>query len=211
MRCSKRLLKLQNHSQRIIIVIKNYQLQAIRLLLCVSLIILAGNIPAEDKQPLETVSQVNLSRYAGTWYELARLPNWFQNQCVGDVTAEYRQLKNGGIEVINRCLDKNGEMDEARGIARVADLSTNAKLEVSFVSLLGWRMFWGDYWILDLGDEYEYAVIGMPSRKYAWVLSRTVKLSPERWSHIREVMVAAGYDPRKLVETQQQTGSPHSL
>ena len=173
------------------------------ILLFFGLLALASNILAGDKQTLETVSQVDLSRYTGIWYELARLPNRFQNQCVGDVTAEYRQLENGQLEVINRCLDETGKMDEAHGIARIVDRSTNAKLEVSFVSFLGWRPFWGDYWILALGDEYEYAVIGIPSRKYAWILSRTVKLSPDQWSHIRQVMVRAGYDPDKLVETQQ--------
>ena len=174
------------------------------ILLFFGLLALASNILAGDKQTLETVSQVDLSRYTGIWYELARLPNRFQNQCVGDVTAEYRQLENGDLEVINRCLDDTGKMDEAHGIARIVDRSTNAKLEVSFVSFLGWRPFWGDYWILALGDEYEYAVIGIPSRKYAWILSRTVKLSPDQWSHIRQVMVRAGYDPESLVETQQQ-------
>jgi len=182
---------------------KTYRRLRRNILLCIALLPLVSNILAGEKQTLETVTQVDLSRYTGIWYELARLPNRFQNQCIGDVTAEYRLLTNGDIEVINRCLDENGKMDEAHGIAHIVDRSTNAKLEVSFVSFLGWRPFWGDYWILDLGDEYEYAVIGMPSRKYAWILSRTAKLPPERWSHIRQVMVRAGYDPDKLVETRQ--------
>ncbi len=162
-------------------------------------VVLAG-----DQRTLETVSQVNLDRYVGTWYEIARLPNWFQDQCIGNVTADYRQLENGNIEVVNRCLDENGMMDEARGVARIVNASTNAQLEVSFVSVFGWNLFWGDYWILDLGDEYEYAVVGMPSRKYAWILSRTIQLSPEVWRHIRQVLTRAGYDPKKLVETQHK-------
>lgn len=169
------------------------------MLLAFARVVLAG-----DQHTLETVSQVNLDRYGGTWYEIARLPNWFQDQCIGNVTADYRQLDSGDIEVVNRCLDNNGMMDAARGVARIVDASTNAKLEVSFVSVFGWNLFWGDYWILDLGDEYEYAVVGMPSRKYAWILSRTVQLSPEVWSHIRQVLTLAGYDPKKLVETQHK-------
>ena len=159
---------------------------------------------AGDARSLETVSHVDLDRYLGTWYEVARLPNWFQNQCIGNVTADYKRLDDGDIKVVNRCLDEDGVMDEAQGVARIVDRSTNAKLEVSFVSVFGFNLFWGDYWILGLGDEYEYAVVGMPSRKYAWVLSRTVLLSPEVWSHIQQVLIRAGYDPDKLVETQHK-------
>ena len=154
-------------------------------------------------QPLSTVLQVDLDRYLGTWYEIARLPNRFQDQCVGNVTADYRRLENGNIEVRNRCLQASGEPDEARGVARVVDSTSNAKLEVSFVSLFGWRLFWGDYWILDLGVDYDYAVIGMPSRRYAWILSRTPQLSPERRRRIDGVLLRAGYDPAQLVETPQ--------
>ena len=156
---------------------------------------------ASEQQALETVSQVNLNRYLGTWYEIARLPNWFQDQCVGNVTADYRRLDDGNIEVVNRCMDEKGAMDEAHGVARVVDTSTNAKLKVSFVSIFGWRLFWGDYWILDLGDDYEYVVVGMPSRKYAWILSRSTQLSPTEWDRVRQVLLRSGYDPDKLLKT----------
>ncbi len=161
----------------------------------------AGTILAGEKQSLETVSRVDLGRYAGTWYEIARLPNWFQDQCAGNVTANYKKLDDGGIEVINRCLDKKGRIDEARGLARIVEPSSNAKLEVSFVSLFGWRLFWGDYWILDLGNDYEYVVVGTPSRKYAWILARHADLSPEVWAHASQVLIRAGYDPAELVKT----------
>jgi len=159
---------------------------------------------AGDRQTLETVSQVNLERYFGTWYELARLPNRFQQQCVGNVTADYTQLDSGEIEVVNRCLEESGRLDEARGVARIVDSETNAKLEVSFVSLFGLNLFWGDYWVLDLGEDYEYAVVGEPSRDYAWILSRTIQLSPAVWSHIQQVLVRSGYDPERLVKTRQE-------
>jgi apolipoprotein D and lipocalin family protein len=90
---------------------------------------------AVDEQNLETVARVDLDRYAGTWYEIARLPNRFQDHCIGNVTADYRQLENGRIEVINRCRDGDGAADEAVGVARIVDAASNAKLEVSFVSL----------------------------------------------------------------------------
>ena len=181
--------------------IKVYVLPGLRLLGFLSLLTLANMGWAGKHKTLETVPRVNLDRYVGTWYEIARLPNWFQDQCIGDVTADYEQLGDGSLRVINRCLDREGMTDEARGTARVVDAKTNAKLEVSFVSLFGWNLFWGDYWILDIGDRYDYAVVGMPSRKYAWILSRTAQLSPEIWRHVRQVLVRAGYDPDKLVET----------
>ena len=183
---------------------KTYRLLRRSILFCVGLLGLANLVVAGQSPALETVYQVNLDRYTGTWYEIARLPNRFQDQCVGNVTADYQRLDDGNIRVINRCLDKDGLMDEAQGVARVVDTSSNAKLEVSFVSVFGWNLFWGDYWILDLGEEYEYAVIGMPSRKYAWVLARTLELSPEVRSQVRQVLIRAGYDPERLLETRHQ-------
>jgi apolipoprotein D and lipocalin family protein len=178
------------------------------LLLSLLQITWVGGLLAGEQQALQTVPQVNLSRYAGTWYEIARLPNRFQDQCVGNVSAVYRQLDDGNIEVINRCLDKKGLMDEAHGVARVVDPSTNARLEVSFVSVFGWRFFWGDYWILGLGSDYEYAVVGMPSRKYAWVLARSTQIPPVVWSHVQQILIRAGYDPGQLVTTRHERLRP---
>ncbi len=183
---------------------KTYRLLRRRLPLFFGLLAPVSVVLAGDQRSLETVSQVDLDRYVGTWHEVARLPNWFQDHCIGNVTADYKRLDNGAIEVVNRCLVEGGMIDEAHGVARIVDTSTNAKLEVSFVSVFGWNLFWGDYWILELGDEYEYAVVGMPSRKYAWILSRTVRLSPELWSHIQKVLIRAGYDPEKFVETRHE-------
>ena len=107
------------------------------------------------------------------------------------------------------CLTGFRTIDEARGLARIVDPSTNAKLEVSFVSVFGWRLFWGDYWILGLGDDYEYVVVGMPSRKYAWVLARSTELSPKARSHVRQILIRAGYDPEKLVTTRHKILQPN--
>ena len=183
--------------------IKSYQIPRWILTFCYAQLFMSGVVLAGDRQTLETVSQVDLERYAGTWYEIARLPNWFQDLCVGNVTADYKRLDDGNIEVVNRCLDEKGKMDQANGVARVVDAPTNAKLEVSFVSLFGWHLFWGDYWILDLGDDYEYVVVGMPSRKYAWILARGTSLAPEAWDRARTILLRAGYDPNKLVKTRQ--------
>ena len=117
---------------------------------------------AASDAPLQTVPSVDLARYAGTWYEIASYPQRFQKGCTG-TTATYTLRADGGVEVLNRCArdSLNGRVTVARGRARVVDRSTNARLKVSFF----WP-FWGDYWIIDLGKDYEYAVVGPPSRTY---------------------------------------------
>ena len=105
------------------------------------------NIFSQDKDlpPLKTVSHVDLNKYVGLWYEIAKIPNSFQEQCAYGTTAEYKLLKDGDIQVINKCYSKDGEADVAEGLAKVVDKQTNSKLEVSFFSILGFRPFWGDY------------------------------------------------------------------
>ena len=175
----------------------------LRILFCLLPLLLAEIVVANDRPYPETVSRVDLDRYVGTWYEIARLPNSFQDQCAGNVTADYRRLDDGNIEVVNRCVDKKGVLDEAHGVARVVDRSTNAKLEVSFVSIFGWRLFWGDYWILYLDDDYTHVVVGTRNRKYAWILARTKTLSTQAWERSRQVLLRAGYDPDELIRTRQ--------
>lgn len=165
---------------------------------------MSGAVALQEQSTLQTVERVELDRYLGTWYEIARLPNRFQDHCRGNVTADYARLDDGAIEVVNRCLDNNGTIDEARGVARIVEPSSNSKLEVSFVSLFGFHLFWGDYWILDLGEEYEYSVVGMPSRKYGWILSRTTSMPPETWDRLRRVLTDAGYDPDKFLQTRHE-------
>lgn len=124
--------------------------------------------------PLQTVAQVDLNRYLGLWYEIGRYPNSFQKGCL-DSTAMYTARPDGKIDVLNSCRDaQDGSLREAKGRAWVVDNTTNARLKVSF--------FWpfrGDYWIIDLGREYEYAVVGTPDRKYLWILSRTPEMSTD--------------------------------
>lgn len=152
---------------------------------------------------LQTVPRVDLSRYAGTWHEVARMPNRFQDQCVGDVTATYRLRTDGMIDVLNRCRLEDGSYDEAVGLARVVDPDSKAKLEVSFFSLFGWRPFWGDYWIIELDPEYRYAVVAEPGGRYAWVLARQAALDefsrPQMRQRLRELLRRVGYDPERLV------------
>ena len=144
--------------------------------------------------PPKTVENVDLKKYAGLWYEIARIPNSFQKQCVKGTTAEYTLKESGEISVVNSCIDKDGEVDNADGIARIVDKNSNAKLEVSFVSFLGWRPFWGDYWIIGLDENYNWAVVGTPNRKYGWILSRTPALPDETMKIIFSVLRKNGYN-----------------
>jgi len=146
----------------------------------------------------KVVKNVDLRKYAGLWYEIAKIPNRFQKHCKRGTTAQYKLLENGKIEVINSCIDKDGEKDASEGIAQIVDVSSNAKLEVSFVSILGINLFWGDYWIIGLDSNYEYAVIGTPTRKYGWILSRTPKLSDEKLKETFEILRSQGYDTNKF-------------
>lgn len=150
-----------------------------------------------------TVKQVDLSRYIGTWYEIAKIPNSFQKQCARNTTATYTLRDDGRIDVINKCTKSDSSVDEAKGIARVVDTTTNSKLEVSFVRILGIQLFWGDYWIIGLDDNYRYAIVGTPSRKYGWILCRTPVLSPEDMKAAFEILKTQGYNPIDFVMTEQ--------
>ena len=148
---------------------------------------------------LETVASVDLARYAGTWYEIASFPQWFQRGCTA-TTATYALRSDGLIDVVNQCRkgSTDGPLASAHGRARVADLETNAKLQVSF-----FRPFWGDYWIIDLGAEYEYAVVGHPGRDYLWILSRNPSMPDDAYRAIVRRLAARGYDTSRLVRTVQ--------
>jgi apolipoprotein D and lipocalin family protein len=158
----------------------------------------------EDKDVPTTVESVDLDRYTGLWYEIARLPNRFQKQCVKNVTAYYRLLSDGKIEVVNRCLQTDGKADEVKGIAKVVDLINFSRLKVSFFRPLGISLFWGDYWIIGLGANYEYAVVGTPDRKYGWILARQSRLENKQLDEIFDLLRRQGYQPDDFIMTVQQ-------
>jgi apolipoprotein D and lipocalin family protein len=174
----------------------------------VFLLLLLLNLPliaqddVEMKEP-ETVKKVDLERYAGTWYEITRIPNRFQKQCIKNVTATYSLREDGRIDVVNRCVEEDGNIDEAEGIAQVVDTNSFSKLEVSFVSFLGIRPFWGDYWILGLEENYKYVVVGEPSRKYGWILCRNQKMEETDLEVCFNILRRQGYDPDNFEMTVQ--------
>jgi apolipoprotein D and lipocalin family protein len=166
-------------------------------LLLVTMFFAACAIDGRQSPPLEVVPAIDLARYCGRWYEIASFPQPFQKGCT-DSRAEYRLRPDGEVEVLNSCL-RDGKVDTAKGRAWVVDKTTNAKLKVSF--------FWpfrGDYWIIDLGKDYEYAVVSAPSMKYLWILSRTPQMDEQRYQEIVSRLKERGFDVARLNRTPQE-------
>ena len=161
---------------------------------------MTGQSPSSD---VATVESVDLERYLGEWFEVARLPAWFQRSCAGDVRASYAKRPDGRIDVINRCRTSEGRIVEAHGVARIVDARSFAKLKVRFApAALSFLPFvWGDYWILGLADDYSWAVVGSPDRKYLWILSRSVALEAARFDAAMAIVRAQGFDADRLQRT----------
>jgi len=162
---------------------------------------------AQESLQVTTVEHLDLNRYCGTWYEIARFPNWFQRKCYCCTSAEYTLLADGKIKVVNRCLQADSSLSVAEGIAKKEDSKgSNAKLKVRFApSWLSWIPFvWGTYWIIDLAPDYSYAVVGEPSRKYLWILSRTKNIEYSEYEEIIGRLKGMGYDTDKLILTDQK-------
>jgi apolipoprotein D and lipocalin family protein len=159
--------------------------------------------PPQSLAPVRPVEAVDLSRYAGDWFEIARFPNRFQRRCVRDVRATYVRRPDGRVDVTNRCRTADETIIEAHGIARVVDERTSAKLKVRFApAVLSFLpMVWGDYWILGLAPDYSWAVVGSPDRAYLWILARTPLLSPEQFAAAVATARANGFDVDRLVTT----------
>lgn len=158
--------------------------------------LIPGSAAGSRKDELEVVPAVDLSRYVGQWYEIARLPNRFQKKCADSVTANYTLRSDGKIQVVNRCRKPSGEFTTATGKAKIVDKKTNAKLKVTFF----WP-FYGKYWILDLGPNYEYAVVGEPGRDYLWILSRTPQIDEALYQQLLAKMQARGFETTRMIRT----------
>ncbi len=147
--------------------------------------------------PLPTVPAVDLDRYLGTWYEIAKIPNRFQAQCVSDTRAEYAR-DGEAIRVVNRCRTATGEEESATGIAHVVEGSGNARLRVSF-----FRPFYGDYWVLALDPDYRWVLVGEPRRQYGWILARTPTLPANAMKTLLDRAEALGYERSAFEPTLQ--------
>lgn len=148
----------------------------------------------EEHNTLEVVPHVELKKYLGKWYEIAHLPARFQEGCT-DTTATYTLSEDGNISVLNEC-KRSGKVKQAKGKAKVVDKNSGAKLKVTFF----WP-FYGDYWIINLGKDYDYAIVGTPNRKYLWILSRTPQMDDKLFSQLIESVKSKGFDVNKLIKT----------
>jgi apolipoprotein D and lipocalin family protein len=174
--------------------------------LCLTLGACAG---VDSRGDLPTVASVDLSRYAGTWYEIARLPMWFQRHCV-DSKAIYFSRPGGAVGVHNECVTKSGGVEQAEGVATVVDAKTNARLTVVFDNWFA-RLFGssrdGNYWILDLDPEYRIAMVGTPDRRFLWILSRTPQLDEATYGRLVERAQQLGYPVSDLIRAQRSASS----
>lgn len=150
---------------------------------------------------IEVVPHIDLEKYLGKWYEIAHLPAKFQEGC-SETTATYTLLGDGNVSVLNTCM-RNGKVKTAKGKAKVVDKKTGSKLKVTFF----WP-FYGDYWIMKIGKNYEYAVVGTPNLKYLWILSRTPKMESKLFSDLTEFAKSQGFNMDKLIITSHPSESP---
>ena len=168
----------------------------------------AGDTPAPPGAArAEPVARVDLERYAGRWYEIARYPNRFQAKCACCVSATYTLREGGRMSVVNECRTRDGALSRAEGVARRAEADgPTSRLKVrfapAFLSFLS--AVWGDYWVLDLPEDYSHALVGSPDHAYLWVLAREPSLSDETYARILAVAARQGFDPARLVRTPQR-------
>jgi apolipoprotein D and lipocalin family protein len=170
----------------------------------------AGVNAAENESPgpasaLRAIPALDVPRYMGTWYEIAKYPNWFQKKCSGATQAHYSLLGDGRVKVLNRCRTAGGELSEASGMARQLGSSTSAKLQVRFAP--AWFSFlpfvWGDYWVIELDEHYQLVAVSEPKREYLWILSRTPRVDPAVYNALLARLRQKGFDLNKLELTQQ--------
>lgn len=159
--------------------------------------VLGPKHPVGNSAVPEPAKSVELQRYLGRWYEIARYEQGFQKGCEG-VTADYSLRDDGQIRVLNRCRKPDGKVDDAEGRAKIVDTVSNAKLKVSFFG-----PFFGDYWVLDRADDYSWAIVGEPSGRYLWLLSREPVPAPARVEALYARARALGYDTSLLLRTRQ--------
>lgn len=159
--------------------------------------LLSGPASARDLQP---VRDLDLQRYAGTWHEIARLPNRFENDCVGDITATYTPRDDGSLRVVNACREENGDIKSTEGEARQAG-DHAAQLEVRFAPK--WLSFlpfvWADYWVIALDEDYQWALVGEPDLEYFWILSRDPDMDARTFEGLKARARGLGYDLDELV------------
>lgn len=156
---------------------------------------------AESPDEVTAIADLDLARYVGRWYEIARFPAWFQRRCAWDTTADYEQSDDGTLRVVNTCVTVEGKMLRAEGRSRLADRDgPTSRLQVRFApAFLSWLpMVWGDYWVLDLTADYSAVLVGTPDRRYLWILARAPQLEQVLYDRFVATAKAQGFDVSRL-------------
>jgi apolipoprotein D and lipocalin family protein len=160
--------------------------------------------------PLEAIASLDVPRYMGTWYEVAKYPNWFQKRCIANTSATYAVQPNGMLQVLNRCQKEDGSMSEALGAAKQVGDANSPKLEVRFAPV--WLSFlpfvWGNYWVIDLDPQYQLAAVSEPSRKYLWILSRSKTVEPKAYDALLQRLKQQGFNLDAIEISKQATANP---
>ena len=178
-----------------------------KILIAAILVLTGAFAQAADKpqsaNDLQSISALDVPRYMGTWYEIAKFPAWFQKKCVSDTRAEYTLQPDGRVQVINRCRQDSGEMKEALGSGRQIGDAASSKLEVRFAP--AWLAFlpavWGNYWVIDLDPAYQLAAVSEPKREYLWILSKSTKVDPGTYTALLARLSSQGFDLKRLEKT----------
>jgi apolipoprotein D and lipocalin family protein len=177
-------------------------MRALQTLLLASAVALAlpAARPAIAADPVTSVPELELSRYAGQWYEIAHLPVSFQRKCAGEITASYALHADGTIGVRNACRTHDGGHAVAEGVARTVE-GHPGRLQVRFApDWLSWLpLVWADYWVIALDPGYQWAVVGDPDREYLWILSREPAMDHAQFDRLKAKAEAMGYDLAPLV------------
>ncbi len=182
-----------------------------QLFICVALLQITASVnaqatPAAELQAVKTIPSIDVARYLGTWYEIAKFPNWFQRKCLSGTNANYQLKEDGNVKVTNRCKVEGGEIAQAIGTARQIGGATSPKLEVRFAPdwLAILPFVWGDYWVIDLDPQYQLAAVSDPRREYLWILSRTPKVNQKSYDDLLQRLIAQQFDLTQLSLTPQE-------
>lgn len=166
--------------------------------------LVGATTPAVAQTPaLPTVAALDLQRYVGKWYEIARLPMWFERRCLGDVSATYRLQPDQTVGVLNACRTAEGVIS-AQGVAVLPDPQHPGQLHVRFAP--AWLSFlpfvWGDYWVIDLAPDYSWVLVGAPSRKYLWILARTPALDAVTATYLKDKGRSLGFAVENMIDVE---------
>lgn len=165
-----------------------------------ALVLMLAMPAALTAEPVRSVPQLDLSRYAGLWHEIAHLPSFFQRDCVDEITAQYTLREDELIGVRNACRNQDGSLETTEGVARAVD-GHPGRLQVRFApDWLRWLpLVWADYWVIALDPGYQWAMVGTPDRDYLWILSRSPTMPRPLFERLTAQAAAMGYPTGQLV------------